>query len=216
MRLWSLDGEELATIRHGRGGNVWSVAFAPDGQRILSTSSDGTARLWPLPLGALLEWADRRVETIRGFRPVEVARYAHLLGEVGVDEPVVPEPEARGYTSSGFNDACWFVVVEPGRTAQEYEEALDQARRAVALRPNDANFRNTLGVACYRAGRHREAVEVLALADEANLASDRPGTRAYDLVFLPCAATGWGRRREPEGSWTRSEYSSRTRPTPSS
>ena len=39
--------------------------------------------------------------------------------------------------------------------------ALPLAEKAVRLAAGNANYRNTLGVAYYRAGRYREAVEVL-------------------------------------------------------
>jgi hypothetical protein len=35
-------------LRHG--DCVWSAAFSPDGRQVLTTSGDGTARVWELPL----------------------------------------------------------------------------------------------------------------------------------------------------------------------
>ena len=39
------DGRELAALK-GHTGTVTSVAFSPDGARILTGSLDNTARLW--------------------------------------------------------------------------------------------------------------------------------------------------------------------------
>jgi tetratricopeptide (TPR) repeat protein len=57
---------------------------------------------------------------------------------------------------------------------------LPLAEKAVRLAPGNAKHRNTLGVAYYRAGRYREAVEVL----RPNLESQEDMDLAYDLYFL--------------------------------
>ncbi|MCI4664975.1 MAG: TIR domain-containing protein, partial [Neomegalonema sp.] len=52
-RLWSVDGEgkvKALAVFSGHSDDVTSVAFSPDGRRILTSSRDGTARLW-LPEG---------------------------------------------------------------------------------------------------------------------------------------------------------------------
>ncbi len=65
----------------------------------------------------------------------------------------------------------------PGRG--DLEEAIRWARKAVALMPGDSYYRNTLGVALYRAGRFAEgAVEL-----EHNIARNAKMI-GYDWVFL--------------------------------
>ena len=49
MRVWDLaTGKELRKYE-GHSDGVTSVRFFPDGQRIVSTSYDGTARIWRAP-----------------------------------------------------------------------------------------------------------------------------------------------------------------------
>ncbi|MEL7069859.1 MAG: hypothetical protein AAGN15_14560, partial [Cyanobacteria bacterium J06581_3] len=60
LRLWDAQtGSPLGEPLEGHGSAVYSVAFSPDNQRIVSGSSDGTLRLWDAqtgsPLGEPLE-----------------------------------------------------------------------------------------------------------------------------------------------------------------
>ena len=46
IKLWdAATGHELTTLR-GHTGNVYTVAFSPEGTRLASGSLDGTVRLW--------------------------------------------------------------------------------------------------------------------------------------------------------------------------
>ncbi|MEQ9486000.1 TIR domain-containing protein [Coleofasciculus sp. F4-SAH-05] len=47
VKLWSLDGRELATLK-GHNRQVNSVAWSPNGQTIATASNDQTAKLWNL------------------------------------------------------------------------------------------------------------------------------------------------------------------------
>jgi tetratricopeptide (TPR) repeat protein len=58
--------------------------------------------------------------------------------------------------------------------------ALPLAQKAVLLAPRSAVFANTLGVAYYRAGRYREAIEIL----RPNLDKQEDWGLAFDLYFL--------------------------------
>lgn len=49
VRLWRGDGTLLREIR-AHTGPVWSVRFSPRGDRLLTGSADGTARIWPVVL----------------------------------------------------------------------------------------------------------------------------------------------------------------------
>ena len=63
---------------------------------------------------------------------------------------------------------------------RDVKAALPLAEKAVRLAPGKALYGNTLGVAYYRAGRYREAVEVL----RPNLDGQADWALAFDLYFL--------------------------------
>lgn len=46
--IWRVDtGQQLHTLT-GHTGEVWQVAFSPDGTLLATTGSGGTARIWRL------------------------------------------------------------------------------------------------------------------------------------------------------------------------
>jgi len=45
--LWNLQGEQIQQFK-GHSDYVYSVAFSPDGQSLVTASEDGTAILWNL------------------------------------------------------------------------------------------------------------------------------------------------------------------------
>ncbi len=81
-------------------------------------------------------------------------------------------------TSPRRQQLAWCLVSVPGRG--DANEAIGWARKAVELvQPNNADYRNTLGAALYRAGRFAEAAGEL----ERNIAQNTQ-TCGYDWVFL--------------------------------
>jgi len=46
-RLWDLEGNEVNVFK-GHNGAVQSIDIAPDGEHLLTSSADATARIWPL------------------------------------------------------------------------------------------------------------------------------------------------------------------------
>ena len=51
LYLWDPKNNEKPKSLIGHTEHVWSVAFSPDGNRLVSGSGDGTARLWDVALG---------------------------------------------------------------------------------------------------------------------------------------------------------------------
>jgi eukaryotic-like serine/threonine-protein kinase len=75
------------------------------------------------------------------------------------------------------NEFAWRLITKPDRGAAG--EAVYWARAAVKLEPDNAAFRNTLGLALYREGEFAEAARVLESNAHRNLAS-----AGFDWLFL--------------------------------
>jgi serine/threonine protein kinase/WD40 repeat protein len=89
------------------------------------------------------------------------------------------EVEAHPNGALACNNLAWAYLAAP-EALRDVKAALPLAEKAVRLAPRTATYRNTLGVAYYRAGRYREAVEVL----RPNLDKQEDWGLAYDLYFL--------------------------------
>jgi tetratricopeptide (TPR) repeat protein len=77
------------------------------------------------------------------------------------------------------NALAWAYLKAP-EALRDVDAALPLAEKAVRLEPKTADYLDTLGLAYYRAGRYREAVEVL----RPNVENQRDTDLAYDLYFL--------------------------------
>ncbi|HVK07874.1 MAG TPA: protein kinase [Gemmataceae bacterium] len=77
------------------------------------------------------------------------------------------------------NNLAWHYLTAPA-ALRDAKAALPLAEKAVRSAPDDAVYRNTLGVAYYRTGMYREAAEVL----RANLDKDENWAAAFDLYSL--------------------------------
>jgi tetratricopeptide (TPR) repeat protein len=89
------------------------------------------------------------------------------------------ELAAQPNLARACNDLAWAYLAAP-EGLRDVAAALPLAEKAVRLESRTATYRNTLGVAYYRAGRYREAVEML----RPNLDKQEDWALAFDLYFL--------------------------------
>jgi serine/threonine protein kinase/tetratricopeptide (TPR) repeat protein len=80
------------------------------------------------------------------------------------------------------NDLAWLLATCPDAALRDPLRAVEIATKAVELRPMEGTFRNTLGVALYRAGDWHAAIEALDKSLEL-----RQGGDAFDWYFLAMA-----------------------------
>src|SRR5262245_17583002 len=87
--------------------------------------------------------------------------------------------EASPDSSQACNNLSWAYLTAP-KALRDVNAALPLAEKAVRLAPATLLYRTTLGLAYYRAGRYREAVDLL----RRNLDSQGDWTLAFDLYVL--------------------------------
>jgi tetratricopeptide (TPR) repeat protein len=174
------------------------ACFTPDGTRLIATCSGNTALyVWDLrlireqlkDLGLDWDWPE--------FPPADPASKAPpskvevLLGDLAQHVPTReqkarqaieryrPEVEANPDNAQACNNLAWAYLTAP-EPLRDVKAALPLAEKALRLEERNAVHRNTLGLAYYRAGRYREAVEVL----RPNLETQEDSALAFDLYFL--------------------------------
>jgi serine/threonine protein kinase/tetratricopeptide (TPR) repeat protein len=84
--------------------------------------------------------------------------------------------------AGAHNDFAWLLATCSEAKFRDAKRAVELAKRAVELKPQEGNYWNTLGVAHYRAGSWKDAVAGLEKSMELGKGGD-----AYDWFFLAMA-----------------------------
>jgi WD40 repeat protein len=219
IRLLETDtGREVTRLTGPDSAWYQPFCFSPDGTRLV-TSGPGYAGLYVWDLRLIRrqlkeldldwEWPD--------FAPSEgsssIARPLKLEVDFGdLGKPTLSRAErarrkieqyrralaAKPDDPAGCNSLARLYATAP-QPLRDVKAALPLAERAVKLAPQNAMNANTLGVVYYRAGRYREAVEVL----RANLARSEDSRLVHDLYFLAmsCKKLGETERARDYYDW---------------
>jgi hypothetical protein len=189
-------GRTLATLDDPNLEPVVHPVFTPDGTRLIAHTNGKVkgVRVWDLRLIRRhlaemgLDWA------APPFLPAaETGPARPLTVEVRTGLPAFTREEksrrniedyrtrheANRNDPAACNNLAWVLLTAP-EPLRDVKAALSLAERAVKLAPKNAVFANTLGAAYYRAGRYREAADVL----RPNLDRQADKYLAFELYFL--------------------------------
>jgi WD40 repeat protein len=189
----------VAKLTDPLGDTTNWLGFTPDGTQLVCVSKLATAiHVWDLrAIRARLKEMDLDWDWPE-FRPAPPStpdavpiKVDVLLGDLArppltraqraqVDiERYRREVETNSNSAQACNNLAWAYLAAP-EALRDVEAALSLAQRAVRAAPKTAIYRNTLGLAHYRSGRYREAVEIL----RSNVEKEEDWALAYDLYFL--------------------------------
>jgi WD40 repeat protein len=153
IQLWSDGGAGPLAVLRGHGAEIHALAFSRDGQRLLSASLDGSARVWalgrpgpPVPillrghedwvLGAAFDVAERRVVTASSDGTARVWDLAEpeqpivLRGHAGDVRYAGFTPEGRVVTAS-FDGTVRLWSLDEG--AADPRALMEQLRQATSV-----------------------------------------------------------------------------------
>jgi tetratricopeptide (TPR) repeat protein len=189
----------VAKLEDPHGDRANWLGFTPDGTQLVVVAKYATAiHLWDLrairtrlkDMSLDWDWPEFRpaapgesaaapvtIEVLPGDLAPPALTYEQRAQQA--IERYRREVEANPNAAQACNDLAWAYLAAPA-ALRNVEAALPLAEKAVRRAARVANYRNTLGLAYYRAGRYREAVEVLR--PNVELQEDR--ALAYDLYFL--------------------------------
>jgi WD40 repeat protein/serine/threonine protein kinase/tetratricopeptide (TPR) repeat protein len=202
VKIWdAVSGEELLTLR-GHQDGVAAVVFGPEDRWLASLGRDRTVRVWEAtPLTAERRLQREAVNLVNRLAE-EVDFKDEMRSRLRAD-PSLSEPlRAEALTlAEHYQDDPWrlnrgsrVVVERPGLDKAKYQLALRQAETALSLAPPGFNFHpnfyvtTNIGIAHYRLGNYREAIENLTNS-EAYYTAGGPyeaGT-PWNLSFLAMA-----------------------------
>jgi eukaryotic-like serine/threonine-protein kinase len=199
VRLVNPDtGREYARLEDPNQDRAYFLSFSPDGTQLVATNDDSQSiHVWDLraireqlvKMG--LDW------DLPSYPPApEITKPGPLRIQVELGDPtqLLRDQEettrqaieryrralvANPNNAKACNALAWAYLTAP-EALRDVKAALPLAENAVRLAPGNALYGNTLGVAYYRAGRYREAVEVL----RPNLNIQEDWALAFDLYFL--------------------------------
>ena len=99
------------------------------------------------------------------------------------------------------NTVAWALATDPNPNARDPGRAVNCAKKAVELAPNDGNFWNTLGVAHYRAGDWKAAIEALEKSMKLRNGGDRS-----DWFFLAMSHEKLGEKEKARQWYDRATH----------
>jgi tetratricopeptide (TPR) repeat protein/tRNA A-37 threonylcarbamoyl transferase component Bud32 len=211
VEFWDRLAQQYPTVdafRHDLAGNIYTLSALERSGGDLKQAVKTSQRSIDL-FAALVEQNPNRLDYRReasyvyGAVGVTYILMGDLRTGIGWQEraltldPTNPRP---------FNTMAWHLATFRDPKQRDLSKAIECAKKAVATEPRNSNYWNTLGVACYRAGQHEEALRAF---DKSMMLSH--GGDGFDWFYV--AMTHWKLHNAPQAieylhraqDWTRAE-----------
>ena len=210
VRIWdAATGQPLLSLQAHTHGAM-TVAFDPGATRVASGGADKAVRIWSAAPATTEFRITSRASSVVAFYARSFLLKNELVERIDRDTTLDSEVRLRALAlldqyaedPNLLNERSWALVSRPGAKADDYRTALRWAEAACRLVPKAAAYLNTLGVAQYRVGNYRAAVETLGSADAINAADPR-GSVPADLAFLAMAQYQVGEKAKAQVSLRR-------------
>jgi WD40 repeat protein/tRNA A-37 threonylcarbamoyl transferase component Bud32 len=225
VKIWDIDtGQELLTLRANQQelltlrryemfgvpqARARDVAFSPDGRRLAYSDTNETT-IWdatPLTEASRVQReASSFVQFLFDKPLLRQEAVAVIRQDRTIAEPLRKAALALAETwpedAQALNSVSWEIVRSAGAPAERYAQALRYAEAANRLRPENGDYLTTLGVAQYRAGRYKVALQTLTRADQVHRQADKQSFPT-DLAFLCMAQQTLGMKAEARATFER-------------
>jgi WD40 repeat protein/tetratricopeptide (TPR) repeat protein len=144
--------------------------------------------------GAAVEHLDRLIEDGPRVDNLSFRRGLALRSQGKLPEAIAAFREAirlNPDAAAAHNNLAWFLAASPDPKLCDPAQAVEAARKAVELAPQNSGHRNTLGVAYYRAGDWKASLAALEKSMELGI-----GGNPFDWFFLAMAHWKLGHKDE--------------------
>ncbi|MCI0459441.1 MAG: hypothetical protein L0Z62_21030 [Gemmataceae bacterium] len=207
VKVWDATAGLEVLRLGGHTGSVRAMAFNRAGTQLASAGRDGTVKIWDgrpwTPEAAVEREALGRLDFLFSKPLCQADVLEHL------QSALLLHPQARqmalelvkhyrGETDPDrYHQASWAVVRQPYLNAFQYGFALQQAKAASQLAPDQAEYRTVLGVAQYRLGRYPDALATLTRPDRMSAGSPA------ELAFLAMPQHRLGQTEQAQATLAR-------------
>jgi hypothetical protein len=209
-------GREYARLEDPNQDRAAWLAFSPDGAQLVVNGEGQELHLWDLrairaELAARnLDWGLPPYGPLDDSENTPPPEVAVDLGELAQPQRSVEERARvdieqyrqalarKPEDAQACNDLAWAYLTAP-EPLRDGKAAVLLAEKAVRKEPRNPTYCNTFGLAYYRTGQYRQAVEVL----RPNLQSQEASALAYDLYILAmsCHRLGETERARDYYTW---------------
>jgi hypothetical protein len=190
---FSPDGSRLSVCTTElRAVHVWDLRLL--GQRMAELGEDwalpafsaAPSQVGAAPLAVEVDYGDGELRRHAELADPLFQRYRALTAKGAYTEAIGQLSkllERNPKHRPALNSLAWHLATCPEAKHRDPPRAVELAKKAVDEGPLEANYWNTLGVAHYRAGDHRAAIEALQKAEELQPDTDF----ACNALFLAMA-----------------------------